>query len=531
MATIQVSHIYTKVQEAFEKGYTTVSEQGSSRSAKTYSNVIWLCAYCLSHSNVGVSIVRATLPALKASVFRDFVDVMNRMGVWDKNCFNKSDMIYTFPNGSFIEFFSCTDEQRIRGRKRDILFVNEANELKFIEWQQLQMRTTLFTIIDYNPSFSDEHWINLVNQDPKTMFFISTYKDNPFLEQKVIDEIESLQWKNKSLWQVYGLGQRAIVEGLIFTNVEIVEEIPAKAVEKRFLGMDLGYATDPTAIVEVAIYRNCIYIDEHCYRTHMLTSDIIRELKELQSNRWQPKIISESADPRMIDEIYNAGLDIHPVHKYAGSIMAGLQKMQEYKICITRRSTNVLREFHNYTYRQDKEGKWLNEPIDAFNHCFTGDTKILTQHGNKLIKDIQPGDTILTSEGYQKVLKRWDNGKQSIYAYAISFDEKTIYIRATPEHLVKTREKWVKLKDLRRGMRLFIQDSGDRYVESEIRSIFAERVGIEEVYDLEVENCHEYFANGLLVHNCIDATRYVILEEVLGGYGNGLQAEDILDML
>ncbi len=321
---------------------------------------------CHDFENTTVSVVRKTMPALKRSVYRDFKEIMIDWGYWDKKCMNQTDWIYTFPNGSWIEFFSCEDEQKLRGSKRKILFVNEANEISFLEWQQLQMRTTKFSIIDYNPSFSEEHWINQVNEERKTCWWISTYKDNPFLEQKVIDEIESLQWKNKSLWQIYGLGQRAIVEGLVFPKIEIVDYVPREAQRRRFYGMDFGYAADPTAIVEVMIYKNTIYIDELCYQTHMLTSDIIRELKRIEG---EPEIISESADPRLVDEIENAGINIRAVSKFAGSIDAGLMKMKEYRICITRHSTNVIKEFRNYTYMQNKEGKWLNTPIDAFNHA------------------------------------------------------------------------------------------------------------------------------------------------------------------
>lgn len=226
---------FAKVEIAFRKGYTTVSEQGSSRSGKTWANVQWLIKQCVDVPNTSVSVVRKTMPAIKRSVFRDFKEVMVSTGLWNDKNINKTEFIYNFPNGSWIEFFSCENEQKMRGSKRQILFVNEANELTFIEWQQLQMRTTLFSIIDYNPSFSEEHWINLVNQEKKTFHFISTYKDNPFLEQKVIDEIESLQWKNKSLWQVYGLGQRAIVEGLVFPKITIVNHIPRQALLHRYI--------------------------------------------------------------------------------------------------------------------------------------------------------------------------------------------------------------------------------------------------------------------------------------------------------
>jgi len=360
-----VTKNYVRLDAAYRKGYTTASLQGSSRSSKTYSNVQWLIRLCYDVSGTTVSIVRKTMPALKRSVYRDFKEIMIEWGLWGCGTMNKSEFVFTFNNGSWIEFFSCEDEQKLRGSKRQVLFVNEANEISFLEWQQLQMRTTKFSIIDYNPSFSEEHWINQVNAERKTSFWISTYKDNPFLEQKVIDEIESLQTKNQSLWQVYGLGQRAVVEGLVFPNIEIIDSIPRIAERRRYIGMDFGYTNDPTAIIEVCFWQDKMYLNELCYQTHMLTAEIIRTLKAIDG---QPEIISESADPRLVDEIYNAGLDIKPVHKYAGSINAGLQKMKEYHIYITRQSSNLVKEFHNYTYRQDKEGKWLNEPIDAFNH-------------------------------------------------------------------------------------------------------------------------------------------------------------------
>lgn len=365
MPQVFVTKNYMKVDAAFKKGYTTISEQGSSRSSKTWSNIQWLVMRCVQVPGTSISIVRKTFPALRRSVFRDFMQVMNDFGFWNDKEMNKSEFVYHFNNGSWVEFFSCENEQKLRGSKRQILFVNEANEISFIEWQQLQMRTTLLSIIDYNPSFSEEHWINQVNLEQKTFHFISTYKDNPFLEQKVIDEIESLQWKNKSLWQVYGLGQQAIVEGLVFPTFHLVDYIPREAERHRYIGIDYGYEHDPTAIVEVMIWGRKLYIRELCYKTHMLTDDIIRALKEIKGS---PEIISESADPRLIDEIYNAGLDIHPVHKFGGSIMAGITKMQEYEINITKDSDNAIKEFRNYTYRQDKEGKWLNEPIDGYNH-------------------------------------------------------------------------------------------------------------------------------------------------------------------
>lgn len=360
---IQTTKIYKTIENAVSEGYRVISAQGSSRSSKTYNILIFLIAYVYSKPNKSLSIVRKTLPALKGSVFRDFKEVMqDKFKIWDERRMNKSDMVYAFPNNSFIEFFSTDDEQKIRGRKRNILYCNEANEISYLEWQQLIMRTTEFSIVDYNPSFTDEHWLCSLNKSIRTFHFISTYKDNPFLEQAVIDEIESLKDKNKMLWTVYGLGLQAMVEGLVFPEFEIVDEFPEYA---KFVaaGLDFGYSADPTAIVKCGIVDKCMYLDEKCYNTHMLTSEIIVVLKRLGL-----RVYADSADPRLIQEITNAGITIYPADKYKGSIMGGLFKMMEYKICITKRSVNLIKEFRNYVYAQNKDGKFINEPIDAYNH-------------------------------------------------------------------------------------------------------------------------------------------------------------------
>ena len=356
--------VYKGLTKGIGEGKTIISLQGSSRSAKTYNILVFLIVYLLQNPSTRLSIVRKTLPAIKGSVLIDFKEILLKMGLWDEKSFNKTELTYKFHNGSWIEFFSTDNEQKIRGRKRDVLFVNEANEINLLEWQQLKMRTTKFSILDYNPSFSEDHWIESENKDPDTFHFISTYKDNPFLEQKIIDDLEKLRDKNKSLWTVYGLGLRAVIEGRIFDSFEIVESVPGQVRWHR-IGMDFGYTNDPTAIVRVSIYGDDLYLDEICYRTRMLTNDIIKVLKAECDGE---KVISESADPRLIDEIHNAGVNIHAVEKFAGSINAGLAKMKEYNIKITKRSANIKKEIENYVYAQDKDGKYLNQPVDDYNH-------------------------------------------------------------------------------------------------------------------------------------------------------------------
>ena len=478
---------YAKVDAARKAGFTTVSLQGSSRSAKTYSIVQWLVVLCHETPKMTVSIIRAGMPSIKRTVYRDFKQVMLDFGWWDDKQMNKSEFVYTFSNGSWIEFFSTDNEQKVRGSKRKILFVNEANELSFIEWQQLQMRTTEFSILDYNPSFSEDHWINQVNEEKGTYWFISTYKDNPFLEPKVIAEIESLKWKNPSLWRIYGLGLRAVVEGLVFENVVIDDYVPVEARRHRYIGMDLGYANDSTAIVEVMLWGDNMYLNELCYKTHMLTDEIIRTLKNIEG---LPEIISECADPRLVDEIYNAGLDIKPVRKFAGSINAGIMKMQQYKIHVTSKSYNIRKELNNYTWRQDKEGKWLNEPIDMWNHCFTGDTLVLTDKGLKRIDNIKVGDYAMTSKGYRKVTHLFKQGYRSVRVVRINFGNFVIEIQATPDHKFKTKDGWKELQNLTTKDTIYLSKS---LMEKNIT--FMLENGISRVVDID---CIEMYGNSIM---------------------------------
>ena len=519
---IQSTRVYTEVSKAIQNGYKVVSAQGSSRSSKTYNILIFLIAYILQHPKTSLSVVRKTLPALKGSVFRDFKEIMqDKFCVWDNRNMNKSEMIYTLPNGSFVEFFSTDDEQKIRGRKRNVLYCNEANEISYLEWQQLVMRTTQFSIVDYNPSFTDEHWLCGLNKDPRTYHFISTYKDNPFLEQTIIDEIESLQHKNKTLWTVYGLGQQAMAEGIIFPEFDIVDEFPMFA-DRVAAGLDFGYAQDPTAIVRCGIVDNNLYLDEQCYRTHMLANEIIRELKRIGLH-----VYADSADPRLIQEIANAGIVIYPADKYKGSIMGGLTKMMEYRLCVTKRSANLIKELRNYVYDQDKDGRLINEPIDAYNHCFTGETMIETLCGSKRIDTISVGDYVLTSNGYQRVSKFFDNGYKKILHIRLTFDNFVVDIKATPEHKIKTTKGWKQLQELTRGDVLYtynpltvksincIRENGI-VASNVLADITVLGESTERVYDLEVEGMHEFFANGVLVHNCIDGIRYYVLGKILG---------------
>lgn len=360
---VKTTIVYDNIEEARLWGFTTVSCQGSSRSSKTYNILIKLTIEAMLTPNIVVSVVRKTLPALKATALRDFKEILTGWGFWEEKRLNKTDLVYTLPNGSIVEFFSTDDEQKVRGRKRHILFVNEANELDYLEYQQLKFRTSLYAILDYNPSFDEDHWISKLNNREDVFHFITTYKDNPFLEQTIIQELESLQDTNQALWKIYGLGIQAKVEGLIFPNYRLIDAMPTN-LKRAGAGIDFGYTNDPTAIIDCGILGQDLYLDERAYATRMSTNDIADALK----TRRELTAYADNSDPRLIEEIRMQGVRIEGVPK--PKIITRINSMQKYRLNITKSSTNLIKEVKNYCYQQDRSGNWLNLPIDKFNHAF-----------------------------------------------------------------------------------------------------------------------------------------------------------------
>lgn len=372
---IRVSNVFSRLRNAYLSGkYNVHVLEGGSRSSKTYSIIQFLLVY--AQENIGterrVIISRAVGTWIKGTVLHDFIKVLKGFGWYDKKNYNKTDRVYRLFDTEFW-FIGLDDDQRLHGMTCDVFWINEAMEAGKNDFDQLEQRCAHFAIIDYNPS-EEDHWIYtaVCNRDDAS-FIHSTMLDNPFLPQNMRRKILSYKPTPENYrqgtadthkWDIYGLGKRAKVEGLVFDEIEIIQEIPAW-VKKRLTGIDFGYTNDVTSIMEVGIHDNALYMDEHCYQTRMLTAAIINKLKEVNEGR---RIISESADPRLVDEISLAGFNIYPVEKGKGSIMAGIDKMKGMKIYVTRNSLNTIKEFKNYTYRQDKNGKFLNEPIDDFNH-------------------------------------------------------------------------------------------------------------------------------------------------------------------
>jgi phage terminase large subunit len=260
---------------------------------------------------------------------------------------------------------SIDSSEKRKGSARDYLFVDEANELSREDWFQLFIRTRKKSIIAYNPSFGTTNYIfTEIHTHPEADLFISTYKDNPFLEKQLIEEIERLQFINPEYYKIYGLGLPGNNVGTIF-SINIVDAIPDEAEFVAF-GMDYGFSVDPSTLVCVAKLDRDLYIDELLYKKGMVTSDIIAELKRLDIGRNE--IWGDSAEPRLIEEIYRSGFNIKPVKKGKDSVRLGIDLMQQYRLHVTKRSMNTIKEFGEYVWMVDKNGNFENIPVDYSNH-------------------------------------------------------------------------------------------------------------------------------------------------------------------
>jgi phage terminase large subunit len=345
--------------------------QGGTSSSKTFSILPLLITYAIDTPRSEISVVAESIPHLKRGAVKDFINIMLMTGNYKEASFNKSDLKYKFTNGSYIEFFSVDQPDKLRGARRDVLFINECNNVNFEAYNQLAIRTKKFIYLDYNPT--SEFWVHTeLIKDPDSDFIILTYKDNEALDPAIVKEIEKAKEKAKisnywsNWWKVYGLGQVGSLEGVIFSNWKSTGKIP---IEAKLLGygMDFGFTNDPTTLVAVYRYDNKLIVNELIYKTGMLNSDIIRILNELKIGK--DVIWADSAEPKTIEEIRRSGFNIKPVEKGQDSIKFGLDILQQYDILVSDDSINLIKELRSYTWDTDKTGKTLNKPIDAFNHA------------------------------------------------------------------------------------------------------------------------------------------------------------------
>lgn len=335
---------------------------GGTSASKTISILMWLIDYAQSTQNEVLSVVSETFPHLKRGAMRDFLNIMQEHNYYKDGAWNKTDYIYTFETGSKIEFFSADQPGKVRGPRRDVLFINEANNITYEIYTQLEVRTKKIIWLDWNP-INEFWWYTEVVPTQKHDFLTLTYKDNEALDPQIVQAIEARQG-NKNWWLVYGLGQLGEVEARIYKGWQMIDDIPHEArIERR--GLDFGYSNDPSALVDIYYYNGGYILDEKLYQKGLTNKQIADVIMNLPLSLT----IADSAEPKSIDEIKSYGVNILPCVKGRDSVKQGIQYVQDQQISVTKHSTNLIKEYRNYLWETDKDGKIINEPIGIFNHC------------------------------------------------------------------------------------------------------------------------------------------------------------------
>jgi phage terminase large subunit len=351
-----------------EKGVRFVINEGGSRSSKTYSLCQMVIVYCLQNPNKVVSIIRKTFPALRATVMRDFLEILKDLDIYEKTNHNMSENIYRFPNGSIVEFFSVDDEQKIRGRKRDIAWCNEANELFYDDFTQLNMRTETKLIFDYNPSDSSS-WLYELPKD-ESILIKSTYRDNPFLPETIKRQIEDLKRTDEALYQIYALGEKAISKSNIYSNWTFIKHRPAKFTSYVY-GLDFGY-NHPTALMRVYWRDNDIFIEPVIYESYLTTSNLIEKMKILNVEE-NVEILADYSRPEIIQEMNNAGFNVLNANKV---VKKGIDNVKSFGV-FCEEDQRIKKEYENYKWKKigdnitDEPIKLYDDAMDAVRYATT----------------------------------------------------------------------------------------------------------------------------------------------------------------
>lgn len=350
--------VFSKILNAIEKEKRFIVCQGGSRSSKTYSIIQVIIYLCLTTPNLSVSIVRKSFPSLRGSVLRDFVEIMTELNLYKINNHNKTEQRYIFDNRSSVEFFSIDDAQKVRGRKRDICYCNEANELGYEDFLQLSLRTNKCLLLDFNPSDSDGYIYNLI-EDNRSVLIKSTYKDNIFLSNELITEIENLINVDQNYYKIYALGERPIPKTRIYDHFNLYDTLPSK-IDDVVYGIDFGY-NHPVAVVKCYLSDGDIYIEEVLYKSNLTSGDIINELNRLgvEKNKY---MYADYARPEIIEEMRRAGYNMKEADK---SVIDGINSVKSKRIFINRDSINILDEYKKYSWKTKGE-QIIDEPVKLY---------------------------------------------------------------------------------------------------------------------------------------------------------------------
>ncbi len=374
--SIKTTVVFEELLKSDELDKRIVIAQGGSRSGKTFNILIYWIYRLLQEDKKTLTIVRKTLPSLKNSVLKDLIQVLELFEIYDPNKFHKQEGFYEL-GSNIINWTSVDEPQKIRGMKRDYLYCNEANELKIEDWNQLIFRTTDKVICDLNPSELNSWVYDLEKRDDSYMFK-TTWRDNPFVSDTIIKELESLKEKDENLYRIYNLGEKGIATQLVFTKFSTIERIP-EGMKLLGRGMDFGY-NSPTTLIEIYKDEDNLYIRELLYTKNKTMPDIIYQMEELGFDKTDT-IWCDSALPQNIEELKRSRFNVKPVNKK--SILHGIDLIKRHHIWIESTSTNTIKEFQTYRFKEDKDGNLIDTPEDDNNHSVDAIRYVLESELNK----------------------------------------------------------------------------------------------------------------------------------------------------
>lgn len=369
---------------------------GGTSASKTISILFWLIDYCQRHSNELISVVSESYPHLEKGAMLDFENILKAHNYWKDDRWNKTKHTYTFETGSKMEFFSVDTYGKAHGPRRDILFINEANNLDYKIADQLITRTRKIVWLDWNPS--EEFWFytEMLPHRQDIDFITLTYKDNEALDEITVAEIESHR-HNKAWWTVYGEGKLGEIEGRIYTGWQKIDEIPHEArLERR--GLDFGYAHDPAAIVDIYYYNGGYILDERLYQKGMSNRSLAQYI--LNMDNANVLLVADSAEPKSIDELLEYGVGVIPANKGQGSVNQGINYMQDQRISYTRRSYNLAKEYRQYMWKYDeKRDLYLTVPEKGNDHLLDA-ARYAMESLRPTAEEVFHEESIFTAEGF-----------------------------------------------------------------------------------------------------------------------------------
>ena len=491
----------------------------------TYSILQWLFLKA-AESKIDILVVGQDIPNLKLGAYKDFQTIWKTNEKTQQFIINwhKNDMEFTFFNGSKIKFTSVKDGQDAKSGKRDILFVNEANGIPYDVYRQLSIRARLKVVIDYNPSAAFWAHSKVIPKE-NAKLIISDYRHNKFCSPEIVEEIEAYKDTDAYLWRVYGRGATGQVEGLIFPNVEFISDAEFPDIEDLRMfgyGADYGYSCDPNTLVMAGVYQGAIYCKLLLYLKSgkdgsIKLEDLVAEWEELIEENYYSTIAFDNSQAReQADKLRDYyGFNVVAANRRGGSIISGINLLKDFKIYIVDDEDN-----HFYEERQKYLWKRVNgentkKPRDSYNHCFSGDTMILTTEGWKEIKNVEIGDYVYNSHTEEcRVINSFLSKENAInYLYTIDVGYRVIEIRCTEDHEIRINDTWKAIKCLTKGDSIHVLGK-DRLNKQKVLKVTKKLMPLTDVYDLSVLTKHEFIANGILVHNCWDSLRYWGLENL-----------------